>query len=87
MMFGDVARHMMKLMGKEPAARGIILVENLSAAIAKLKAAIGDDTQLNLQLAAAGRASSFVSDTQRALPLIQLLEWSLRRKVPVVWGT
>jgi hypothetical protein len=28
----------------------------------------------------------FVTLTQRAVPLLELLEWSLKKKKPVVWG-
>ena len=42
-MFGDVAKRMMKLMGKEPSDKGIVTVEQLPDAIARIKAAIEED--------------------------------------------
>ena len=99
-MFGDVAQRMMKLMGKEATDKGIVTVEQLPAAIARLKAAIEEDKQ---QLAgvrdedlpqtepagSGGQAQNsrpFVTLAQRALPLLELLEWSLKKQKPVVWG-
>ena len=43
MMFGDVAKQMLKIIGKEPADAGIVTVAQLPAAIAALKDAIAAD--------------------------------------------
>ncbi len=95
-MFGDVAYRLMKIMGKEAAAKGIVSVEQLPEAIARLKAAIakdkaaraglGEDDLPRLEEATDGGKRAYVSLTQRAVPLIELLEWSLKKNVPVVWG-
>jgi hypothetical protein len=94
-MFGDVAKHMMEIMGKQPTEKGIITVEQLPEAIARLKAAIAEDK--------AGRAGvaeedlpeyeaspegrrPFVALAVRAVPLLEQLEYSLKEKKPVVWG-
>jgi hypothetical protein len=86
MMFGDVAKQMMKIIGKEFSDQGIITVEDLPAAIAKLKAAISTDTQSGSQSEPNGDDEKSVGIAQRALPLVELLEWSLKQAVPVVWG-
>lgn len=95
-MFGDVAQRMMALMGKDPEPKGIVTVEQLPEAIARLRAAIDAD-----KAARAGKADEdlpqyetgeggvrrpYVSVALRALPLLELLEWSLKKKKPVVWG-
>ena len=99
-MFGDVAKRMMKLMGKEPTDKGIVTVEQLPDAIARIKAAIEEDKQQRAGRspedlpqtepdASGGRGQGsrpFVTLTQRAVPLLELLEWSLKKKKPVVWG-
>ena len=99
-MFGDVAQRMMKLMGKDVTDKGIVTVEQLPDAIARLKAAIEEDKQQRAGMREEdlpqtepagnrGNANSsrpFVSLTQRAVPLLELLEWSLKKKKPVVWG-
>lgn len=98
-MFGDVAQRMMKLMGKEPTDQGIVTVEQLPEAIARLKAAIEDDKRQRIGVSEddlpltepdpGKRVKSsrpFVTLTQRAVPLLELLEWALKKKKPVVWG-
>jgi hypothetical protein len=98
-MFGDVAQRMMKLMGKDVTDKGIVTVEQLPDAIARLKAAIEEDKRqragvqeedqpLTEKVGAGGTAGSrpFVTLTQRAVPLLELLEWALKKKKPVVWG-
>ncbi len=95
-MFGDVAQKMMELMGKDPGAQGIITAEQLPTAIAQLEAAIAADKeqhqgqaeedQPQFETAADGSRRPYVSLTQRATPLLELLQWSLKKKVPVTWG-
>lgn len=98
-MFGDVAKRMMTLMGKEPTDKGIVTVEQLPEAIARIKAAIEADKQQRAGKnpedlpqtepdgsGSPGSSRPYVSLTQRALPLLELLEWSLKKKKPVVWG-
>lgn len=94
--FGDVARRMMELMGKEAADQGIVTVEQLPQAIAALKAAIAGDKEQHrahvlaetrgVETTSSGATRPLVSLTQRALPLLATLEESLQEKKPVVWG-
>ena len=95
-MFGDVAKRMMTLMGKEPTDKGIVTVEQLPDAIARLKAAIEEDRRdrsgrspedlPQTEKAEGGGSRPYVTLAQRALPLLELLEWSLKKQKPVVWG-
>lgn len=94
--FGDVAKRLMELIGKEPSERGIITVEQLPDAIARLKAAIEADKETHRQLVQLDEAGTEptpdgatrprVSLTQRALPLLAMLEESLAEGKPVIWG-
>jgi len=43
MMFDEVARHMMEIMGKETTTRGVVTVEQMPDCIARLKSAIAED--------------------------------------------
>ena len=43
MMFGDVAHTLMEIMGKDPGEKGIVTVEQLPGAIARLKASVAQD--------------------------------------------
>jgi len=95
-MFGDVAHRMMELMGKDPDPKGIVTVEQLPDAITRLRAAIEadkqrlaamqDDERPQFEVGEGGVKRPFVSLAQRAAPLMELLEWSLKKKKPVVWG-
>lgn len=95
MMFGDVAHTLMEIMGKEPTEKGIVTVEQLPGAIARLKAAVAQDKaekpvvdhdERLFEKTPEGGKREVVSLARRAVPLIELLEFSLKEKVPVTWG-
>jgi hypothetical protein len=95
MMFGDVAYAMMKIMGKAPAEKGIVTAEQLPDAIARLKAAVAQDKaerpvvdhdERQYEKTPEGGKREHVSLARRAVPLIELLEYSLKENAPVVWG-
>ena len=95
MMFGDVAHAMMEIMGKTPGDKGIVTVEQLPGAIARLKAAVAQDKaekpvidhdERLFEKTPEGGKREYVSLARRAVPLIELLEYSLKEGVPVVWG-
>jgi len=93
MMFGDVAKALMAVMGKEATDRGVITVEQLPGAIERLRKAVArDKTEPQVLEPERGPAREneeeqvHVRLTQRALPLIDLLEHARREEVPVLWG-
>ncbi|MDR2239702.1 MAG: DUF1840 domain-containing protein [Zoogloeaceae bacterium] len=95
MMFGDIAHALMEIMGKTPDAKGIVTVEQLPQAIARLKAAVARDKAENpvvdhdervFEKTPAGGKREYVSLARRAVPLIEMLEYSLKEKAPVTWG-
>ena len=91
-MFGDVAKQMMSLMGKAVTDEGIITVEQLPDAIARLRAAVEEDKARHQGQPTAEEDEAKpgmggpVSLAQRAIPLLELLDWSLRKQKPVIWG-
>ncbi|CAG4884835.1 conserved protein of unknown function [Georgfuchsia toluolica] len=95
-MFADVAHLMMEIMGKDATATGIVTIEQLPAAIARLRAAVVADKARRANLADEdpphneatedGDKHDHVSLAQRAVPLLELLEWSLKKNKPVTWG-
>ena len=95
-MFEKNGKEMLGVLGKDPAeAKGIVTVEQLPGAIAAVKAAIeSDKTRLAEQAKEAADpdendakpSGGGVSFFQRAVPLLELLERSLKDKVPVTWG-
>lgn len=93
--FGDVAKLMLELMGKEMTDKGVITVEQLPDAIARLDVAINGDklrhrehllADETKETDADGNERPHVSLTRRALPLLEMLKESLKEKKPVVWG-
>lgn len=93
LMFGDVAFALMEVMGKLPSPRGVIAVADLAGALARLKAAMARDHQAPQPLEPGGKRSAdddepgrFVSLSQRALPLLGMLEHALAEEAPVLWG-
>ena len=93
-MFEKNGKEMLTVLEKDPAdPKGIFTVEQLPAAITTLKAAIeadkakkaeqSDDADKDDEPKTPGGVVSFF---QRAVPLLELLERSLKDKVPVTWG-
>lgn len=95
MMFDEVARQMLRIIDKEPEDKGIITVAQLPDAIAALKGAIAADKaewtehsvsgQVNAEMEPDDGRDLFVSASQRAQPLLEQLEWSLKADKPVIW--
>ena len=77
-------RQMLEIIGKTPGPRGIILPEQMPAAIEALKAAIrleesGDDKD-------GEGLPEGVGLHQRAKPFIDMLRWNIKAGQEVVWG-
>lgn len=87
-MLGANGDQMLRLLGREPAPKGIVEVEHMAAAIAALRRAVRDDeapAEPDDDDAPDERGRG-VSLRQRLWPVIDLLERSLAAKQPVVWG-
>lgn len=97
-MFAETARRILSILGKdENAERGVIAVEEVPVALARLQAAVDEE---KAQLSAAARAAESaerrgedepaaqrpVTLGQRAYPLLEMLRAAERKKVPVTWG-
>ncbi len=96
-MFGDAAKKLIRILGKDAAdTKGIVTVEQLPGAIARLRAAIDEDRARQAERAADAEDDEQDKDrtgmaapvglAQRAWPLLDMLEASQREGVPVVWG-
>jgi hypothetical protein len=94
-MLGPNGDQMLRLLGREPAPKGIVEVEHMAAAIAALRAAVRNDeaaAPANADADAEAEADeppgrgTGVSLRQRLWPVIEMLERSLAAKEPVVWG-
>ena len=91
MMFDEVGKQMLDIMGKLWSPQGIITLEQLPDAIARLTRAAEEGRQR-----ARGEPEEEPEDapptprpiglSQRAVPLIDMLNESLRAREPVIWG-
>lgn len=83
----------LRLMGREPAAQGILTKAQLGAAASALAQAVADDeaefARLQAEAAAAGEPvpkREGVSLRQRAWPLLDMMRLSLAEGQDIVWG-
>jgi hypothetical protein len=94
MMFDDIAKRMMEIIGREFSPRGIITVAQLPDAITQLRAAATED-----RIAHAGAYDrpefeevpgqprrAYVGLAPRIVPLAEMFEYSLKADKPVLWG-
>lgn len=84
---------MVQIIGKEPGPQGIVLPEQMPAALDALDAAIRQEDAELREAAAAARAAGDqvpeprdVSLRQRAKPFIDMLKRCHAAKEPIVWG-
>ena len=100
-MLGDAAKKLIAIIGKDPhSAQGIITAQQLPEAIARLQAAIEEDRARQAELERRRTEADEAADkeagntgmaapvglAQRAWPLLNMMEESLREETPVVWG-
>ena len=92
-MTAPVGDQILRLIGKEPAPKGIIEPGAMPAAVAALEAAIAADEQSRRDAEAEARAEGRtlpplkgVSLRQRAWPMIEMLKRASAANHEVVWG-
>ncbi len=96
MMFGDIAIHLLKLMGHSGTVPGALLAEDVPAALDRLRKAIADSKAVIEEKSDDVRKDGDdeddkdsgerpVSLAHRALPLIELLASSATARCDVMW--
>lgn len=86
-MLGPNGDQLLRLLGREPAPKGIVEAEHLAAAIATLREAVRrDEAPPPEDEADEPMPGKGVSLRQRLWPVIELFERSLAAREPVVWG-
>lgn len=84
------AEQMLRIIGKEPSAQGIVTVEQIPAAIAALESAVAAHETAQSTGDTATASENVVGDgvmlRQRAAPFIELLRSSAEAGKNVVWG-
>lgn len=86
-MFGDVAVHLLKLMGHSGTVPGALKAEDIPAALERLQRGVESETK---QAAAESSGKEdddeeYVSLRHRALPLIDLLNAAAKADCDVMW--
>ena len=92
-MLGPNGDAMLRALGREPAAQGIIEPAAMVAAIAALEAAIADDEAARAQAEQEARSEGRtlppregVAPRQRLWPMIEMLRRARAATAPIVWG-
>ena len=83
-MFGDIAVKLLRLMGQSGAVPGAILATDIPAAIQRLRQGVGLESQ-RTDNQDSDDAETRVNLSQRAFPLIELLERAAKKGADVIW--
>ena len=94
MMIAKCARDVLRIIGKDPdASQGVITVEQLPEAIARLRAAVDDDKASRAERDSGdpdpvdqGTGQPMIHLAQRAIPFLELMQYALDDEKPVTWG-
>jgi hypothetical protein len=92
-MMGPAGDQVLRCIGKEPAARGIVEVVDMAAAMVAIEHAVAADEAAReaakQEAAAEGRhlpPGDGVTLRQRAWPLLEMMKRSQAADQPIVWG-
>ena len=92
-MLAPAGDDVLRLIGKSPAAQGIIEAGSMTAAIAAIEQAVAADeaarAQAEKDAAADGKklgARDGVTLRQRAWPLVEMMKRSMAESADIVWG-
>jgi hypothetical protein len=85
-MFGDVAKKLLRLMGQTGAVPGAILAPDIPPAVERLRQAIsGEPQKKGAPRDTKDDGEPPVNLSQRAFPLIELLDRAAKQKADVIW--
>ncbi len=90
-MMAPVGDQLLRIIGREPAARGIIEVAALPQAIAALEQAIATAERARVDAGNTdddddAHGANAVGLAQRAWPLLEMMRRSLAERADIVWG-
>lgn len=86
MMFAETARTLLGVLGKECTSRGVITLEQLPDGIALLRAALERERSAGKTADDADNGKELpVGFSQRATPMLELLQRTLKREGYVLW--
>jgi hypothetical protein len=84
-MFGDVATKLLRVMGQSGAVPGAILAPDIPAAIERLRTGVGLHSEPAQSADREEEDEPRVKLSQRAFPLIELLERAAKSGADVIW--
>ena len=92
-MMGPGGDQVLRILGRDPAPKGILEVTDMAAAMRAIEAAVLDDEQAREQAeaeaAAQGKAlppRDAITLRQRAWPLLEMIKRSQAAQADIVWG-
>ena len=85
-MLEATGRQVLEIIGKDPARTGIILPEQMPAAIKALEAAIALEESGDIDHHQQDTVAEGVGLHQRAKPFVDMLRWNSNAGQEVVWG-
>ncbi len=85
-MLGPHAEQLLRLLGREPAAQGIIEPTAMTAALAALQAAVAAEADSAASHDAPVAPQRAVTLRQRVWPMMEMLRRAQAAGQPVVWG-
>ena len=86
-MFGDVATHLLRMMGQSGSIPGAILAADIPAAVDRLRQSVSGVRQPAQSAKSDDEGEQPVGIQQRAFPLIELLEQAAKQGADVIWET
>ena len=81
--------HLLRIIGKEPAPKGLVLCADMPQALARLQDAIDEQEELAREREARGESgdnADRVTLRQRAVPFMDMLRRCIHNECDVVWG-
>jgi hypothetical protein len=82
--FGEVAVNLLKIMGQSGSIPGAILAQDIPAAVERLRRAVGQQPEARPQTNS-DDGEPAVNLSQRAFPVIELLERAAKIGADVIW--
>ncbi len=83
-MFGDVAHKLLRMMGQSGNVPGAMLAQDIPAAVQRLRQGVGLEPR-KVSDGKADEEETQVNLSQRAFPLIELLERAAKSGADVIW--
>jgi len=93
LMMGPNGDAFLRVLGREPAAKGILEPAQMAAALAAIEQAVAQDeaarqqAQQEAEIDGRKLSGEAISLRQRLWPMVDMIQRSNAEEVPIVWGT